>query len=77
VDNRLAYCDEIERLQITTTMLIYANEKPYDFGGTANHHITAPVGQTSCQNVAPIRFSIEQRAAACGNDCSITRPWHS
>jgi hypothetical protein len=77
VDNRLAYCDEIERLQITTTMIICADEKPYDFGGTANHHITAPVGQTSYQSVAPIRFSIEQWAAACGNDCSITRPWHS
>lgn len=60
VDNRLAYCDEIERLQITTTMIICADEKPYDFGGTANHHITAPVGQTSYQSVAPIRFSIEQ-----------------
>jgi hypothetical protein len=77
VDNRLAYYDEIERLQITTTMIICADEKPYDFGGTANHHITAPISQTSYQSVAPILFSIEQWAAAYGDDCSITRPWYS
>jgi hypothetical protein len=59
VDNRLAYCDEIERLQITTTMIICANKKPYDFGSTANHHITTPVSQTSYQSVTPIRFCYE------------------
>lgn len=77
IDNKLAYCDEIERLQITTTLIICVDEKPYDFGGTANHHITSPIGQTSYQSVVPIRFSTEQWAAACGDDCSITRPWHS
>jgi hypothetical protein len=58
-------------------MIICANEKPYDFGGTANHHITAPIGQTSYQSVALIRFSIEQWAAAYSDDCSITQPWYS
>jgi hypothetical protein len=77
VENRLAYCNEIESLQTTTTLIICVDEKPYDFGGTSNHHITAPVGQASYQSVTPIRFSIEQWAAACGDDCSITRPWHS
>jgi hypothetical protein len=58
-------------------MIICADEKPYDFGGTTNHYITAPVGQTSYQSVTPIRFSIKQWAAAYSDNCSITRPWYS
>lgn len=77
VEARLQYCSLIESLALTTTLLICVDEKGYDFGGTANNHVTAPRGEHRYQPTAPVRFRIEQWAAGCGDDCSITRPWHS
>lgn len=58
IENRLRYCDQIERIQMTTSAIICVDEKPYDFGGTANHHVTSPIGQTTYQSVAATRFSL-------------------
>jgi hypothetical protein len=77
IDERLQYCYQIEQLYLTSTMIICVDEKGYDFGGTPNHHVTAPEGVQCFQSTTPIRFRIEQWAAACGDDCSITRPWLS
>lgn len=77
IEARLQYCTKIESLSLITTLLICVDEKGNDFGGTANNHVTAPRGEHRYQPTAPVRFRIEQWAASCGDDCSITRPWHS
>jgi IS30 family transposase len=74
IDERLQYCYQIEHLYLTSTMIICVDKKGYDFRGTPNHHVTAPEGVQRFQPTTPIRFRVEQWAAACGDDCSITRP---
>lgn len=74
ITERLQYCTIIESLSLTSTLIICVDEKGYDFGGTANQHVTTPRGASQYHRIAPVRFRIEQWAASCGDNCSITRP---
>ena len=61
-------------------LLIYCDEKAYAFGGSKGHYrITASEGTTAYSSRARNRFTLEQWAASCTGDLSISRPyfcWH-
>lgn len=75
ISNRQAYLFEVEQLDQAEAIIICCDEKAYHFGGTSNQHISLPINTSSYQSCAPTRFKLEQWAAACGDDCSVTRPW--
>jgi hypothetical protein len=75
LEQRLEYCDIIDGYYKRQSLLIYCDEKPYSFGGSKKgSHVTAPKGKVTYTSRARTRFKIEQWAAGCEGDCSITRP---
>jgi hypothetical protein len=75
ISKRQAYLFEIEQLDQAEAIIICCDEKAYHFGGTPNQHKTLPANTSSYQSCALTRFKLEQWAAACGDDCSVKRPW--
>ena len=75
ISKRQAYFFEVEQLDQAGALIICCDEKAYHFGGTPNQHMTLPINTSSYQSCAPTRFKLEQWATACGDDCSVKRPW--
>lgn len=75
IAKRQAYLFEVEQLEQAEAIIICCDEKAYHFGGTPDRHVTLPINTSSYQSCAPTRFKLEQWAAACGDDCSVKRPW--
>ena len=44
---RLAYCDEIDEYFNRCTIVIFTDERQYEFGGSSNLHATRPEGTSS------------------------------
>jgi hypothetical protein len=74
-ETRLEYCDVVDKYYKRDYLLIMCDEKGYSFGGSKKGtHVTAPEGETTYTSRARKRFKIEQWAAGCAGDTSITRP---
>lgn len=75
IAKRQAYLFEVEQLDQAEAIIICCDEKAYHFGGTPDQHVTLPINTSSYQSCAATRFKLEQWAAACGDDCTVKRPW--
>ena len=74
-ETRLEYCDTIDGYCAKESLLIMADEKQYAFGGSQKgSHITLPRGVVGYTLRPRQRFTIEQWAAGCSGDVSISRP---
>lgn len=76
IQNRLRYLGDLEQLHSQEALVICTDERGYPFGRSPNQRVSRPRGMPSYGSIKPTRFEIKQWAAACGDDCSITRPWH-
>ena len=74
-ETRLEYCDTIDGYYAKESLLIMADEKQYTFGGAKKGtKFTLPRGVVGYTLRARKRFMIEQWAAGCSGDVSISRP---
>ena len=74
-ETRLEYCDTVDGYCAKESLLIIADEKQYAFGGSKKgSYITLPRGVVGYTLRLRQRFTIEQWAASCSGDVSISRP---